>query len=38
MKSRMSSKFGQNGKLFMELPVLESIKNPQRLIMGEILW
>ena len=35
--SRMSSKFGQIGPRTAELAALERLKNPHRLIMGEIL-
>ena len=35
--SRMSSKFGQIGKVTAELAALEPLENPNRLIMGKML-
>ena len=35
--SRTSSKFGQIGPRAVELAVLERLKSPHRLVMGEIL-
>ena len=37
IKSRMGSKFGRIRSEIYELPALERLKNPLRLIMGEML-
>ena len=37
-KARMGSKFGQIRPWIVELPALERLENPHRLIMGEMLW
>ena len=38
LKSRTSSKFGQIRSWITDLPALERLENPHRLIMGEMLW